>query len=96
MIEYVEVTQGAGYCHIEPLLKGIGGQVCKKKHKSTLNSVISVKGLLQISISQEEYSIPCLVHGHMLSGAWTMWGHFLGLWEIEDGSWLELITSRSR
>ena len=30
-MEYVEVTQGAGYCHIEPLLKGIGGQVCKKK-----------------------------------------------------------------
>ena len=67
----------------------------KEKHKSTLNSVISVKGLLQISISQEEYSIPCLVHGHMLSGAWTLWGHFLGLWEIEDGSWLELITSQS-
>ena len=42
----MEVIQGVGCCHIEPLLKSIGGHVCRKKHKSTLTSVISAKDLL--------------------------------------------------
>ena len=32
--EYVEVIQGIGRYHIEPLLKSIGGKICKKRHKS--------------------------------------------------------------
>ena len=32
--EFVEVILGADHYPIGPLLKGIGGQVCRKKHKS--------------------------------------------------------------
>jgi len=46
MKEYVEVLQEADHCHIELLLKVTSGQVCKKKHKTMLKSVINTKGLL--------------------------------------------------
>ena len=52
MKEFVEVIQGAGRYPIEPLLKGIGGQICREKHRSMSKSVISAKGLLQTSINQ--------------------------------------------
>ena len=52
MEEFVEVIQGAGRYPIEPLLKGIGGQICREKHRSMSKSVISAKGLLQTSINQ--------------------------------------------
>ena len=29
------VIQGAGHCPTSPLLKGIGGQICKKKNRNT-------------------------------------------------------------
>ena len=31
----MEVIQGAGRYHIEPLLKDIGGRECRKRYKST-------------------------------------------------------------
>ena len=46
MKEYVEVIQGVDHCHTELLLKVIGGQACKKKHKNMLKSVINARDLL--------------------------------------------------
>ena len=47
----MEVILGEGPWHIELSPKGIGGLVCKKRHKSMLKSVISAKSLLQTFIS---------------------------------------------
>jgi len=75
----VEVIQEVCRCHIELLLKGIGGEVCRKKYKSMLKNVISAKNLLRTFINQEGYSVHCLVHGYLLNGAWTLWDHFPGM-----------------
>ena len=42
----MEVIWWADRYHIELLHKGIGGLVCKKRHKSMLKSVINARDLL--------------------------------------------------
>ena len=59
-----------------------------------LKSVINARDLLRTFISLGVYLIPCLVHGHLLNGTQILQDHFPELWEIEDGLWLELTTSR--
>ena len=55
MKAFVEVIQGGGPYHTRPLLKDIGGQICRKKRKSMLENVTSVKGSPQTSTSLEEF-----------------------------------------
>ena len=45
MKEFVEVIHEADRCHIELLLRVIGGQVCQKRHRIMLKSVISARDL---------------------------------------------------
>ena len=52
-----------------PLLKVIGGQICRKKLWNTLKSVISASGTHQVYTKQGESSIHYLAHGHSLNGA---------------------------
>ena len=59
-----------------------------------LKSVINARDLLRTFISLGVYLIPCLVHGYLLNGTQILQDHFPELWEIEDGLWLELTTSR--
>ena len=51
-----------------PLLKVIGGQICRKKLWNTLKSVISTSGTHQVYTNQGESSIHYLAHGHSLNG----------------------------
>ena len=46
MKEFVEVIQGEGDYHTGPSLKDIGGQICRRKRRSMLENVTSVRGLL--------------------------------------------------
>ena len=55
MKAFVEVIQGEGPYHTRPLLKDIGGQICRRKRRSMLENVTSAKDLLQISTNQEEF-----------------------------------------
>ena len=68
MKESTEVTWGEDPYLTEPLLKDIGGQICKKNHKNMLENVTSVKGPFQISTSQEEFLILFLALNLLLSG----------------------------
>lgn len=67
----MEVILGEGLYLIELSPWGIGGQVCRKLHKSMFGSAISVKDMLLISISQEGFRIQSLVLGHLPNGVWT-------------------------
>ena len=73
----VEVIQGEGLYHFEPSHKDIGGQICRKKHRSMLGNVISAKGSLQISTNQEEFLTPSLALGLLLNEDWTLSAFFL-------------------
>ena len=68
----MEVIWGVDRYHIELLLKGIDGLVCKKRRKSMLKSVINARNLLQTFISLGVYLILYLVHGHLLSEVWIL------------------------
>ena len=54
MKEFVEVIQEEGPYRTGPLLKNIGGQICRRKRKNMLENVTSVKGSLQTSTNSEE------------------------------------------
>ena len=68
MKEFVEVTRGKGPYLTGPLLKDIGGQIYRRKRRSMLENVTSVKYLLQTSTSPEEFLIPFPALGLLLSG----------------------------
>ena len=72
MKEFVEVTHEENFYLTEPLLKDIGGRACKRKHKSMLKNVISVRDSRQTFISPEEFLILFLALGLLLSGAWIL------------------------
>ena len=72
MKEFVEAIRGVGLYHIGLLRKAIGGQRCKKKHRTMQRSVTSVKGLPQTFTNLEEFLILCPVLGLLLNGAWTL------------------------
>ena len=46
MREFMEVILGESFYLIEPLLRVIGGQVCRKLHKSMFESAINVRDML--------------------------------------------------
>ena len=69
MKEFVEVTRGEDPYLIGPLLKDTGGQICRKKHRNMLENVISVRGSLQTSTSQEEFLNLFPALGLLLNGA---------------------------
>ena len=70
---FVEVIQEEDPCLIGLLPKDIGGQACKKRHRSMLRNAISVKGLRPIFTSLEVFSTLFLARGFLLNGAWTFW-----------------------
>ena len=72
MKEFVEVTQEEDLYLTEPLLKDTGGRACKRKHKSMLKNVISVKDSCQTFINPEEFLILFLALGLLLNGAWIL------------------------
>ena len=72
MKEFVEVIQEEDLYLIELLLKDTGGRACKRKHKSMLKNVISVRDSHQTFISPEEFLILFLALGLLLSGAWIL------------------------
>ena len=45
MKEFVEATRGEGLCPIRPSHKAIGGQVCRRKHRSMPRNVINARDL---------------------------------------------------
>ena len=67
MKEFVGVTQEIDLCLIGLLLKDIGGQTCKKRHKNMLGNVINVRDSRQTFISLEEFSILFPTLGHSLN-----------------------------
>ena len=69
---FVEVIQEEDPCLIGLLPKDIGGQACKKRHRSMLRNAISVKGLRPIFISLEGFSTLFLACGLLLNEAWTL------------------------
>ena len=73
----MEAIQGEGLYHAEPSHKDIGGQICRRKRRSTLGNVISVKDTLQISINQEEFLTLSPALGLLLNGGWTLSALFL-------------------
>ena len=77
MKAFVEAIQGEGPYHTGPLLKGIGGQICRRKCRSMSENATSVKGLLQTSTSLEEFLTLCPALGLLLSGDWILSAFFL-------------------
>ena len=67
------VTQGEDPYLVGLLLRDIGGQVCKRRHRNMLRNVISVKDLCRIFTSLKEFPILLLALGCLLNGAWTLW-----------------------
>ena len=47
----------------------------------------SANSLLRAYTNQGESLIRCLTHGHLLSGAQTLWDHFPRQWETKNISW---------
>jgi len=68
MRAFVEAIREEGLYHVEPSRKGIGGQICGRKRRSTLGNAISVKDMLQISINLEEFLTLSLALGLLPSG----------------------------
>ena len=68
MKAFVEVIQEEGPYHTGSLLKDIGGQICRRKRRSMLENVTSVKGVLQTSTSLEEFSTLCPALSLLLNG----------------------------
>ena len=67
MKEFVEVTRGEGPYLTGPLLKDIGGQICRRKRRSMLENVTNVRDSLQTSTSLEEFLILFPAFGLLLS-----------------------------
>ena len=70
MKESVEVIRGEDPYLTGPLLKDTGGQACRKKHKSMLENVISVRDSCQTFTSLEESLILYPAFGLLLNEAW--------------------------
>ena len=68
MKAFVEVIQGEGLYHTRPLLKDIGGQICRRKCRIMLKNATSVKGSLRTSTSLEEFLNLCPTLGLLLNG----------------------------
>ena len=69
---FVDVIQEEDPCLTGLLPKDIGGQTCKKRRRNMSRNAINVKGLRSIFIGLEGFSTLFLVHGLLLSGAWTL------------------------
>ena len=69
---FVETTQEADPCLIEPLHRDIGGRTCRRKHKIMWRSVTNAKDLPQIFINQEGSLILCPALGPLLNGVWIL------------------------
>ena len=69
---FVEVIQEEDPCLTGLLPKDIGGQICKKRHKSMSRNTTSVRGLRLIFTSLEGFSTLFLVRGLLLSEAWIL------------------------
>ena len=72
MKEFVEATPGEDSYLNGPLLRDIGGQACRKKHKNMLENVINIKNSLQTFTNLEEFSIIFPALGLLLNRAWTL------------------------
>ena len=92
---FVEVIQEEGPCLTGLLPKDIGGQTCKKRCKNMSRNAINVKDLRPIFTSLEGFSTLFLVHGLLLSGAWTLWDLSPRQWEIKNTSLSVQIISLS-
>ena len=66
---FVGVTQEEDPYLIELLLRDIGGQACKRRHRNMSGNVISVKDSRRTFTSLEELLILFLALGHLLNGA---------------------------
>ena len=73
MKEFVDATQEADLCLTEPLLRGTGGRICKKRHRNMGRSVTNVRDLHQTFTNREESLILYPTLGHLLNGVWTLW-----------------------
>ena len=90
---FAEVTQGEDPYRTGRLCKDIGGQVCRRKHRSTLGNVTSARDLPQTFTSWEELSTLSPALGRLLSGGWTLSALFLRPWGTRSTCWLARITS---
>ena len=64
---FVEVIQGEGSYHTGPLLKDIGGHICRRKRRIMSENATSVKGSPQTSTNLEEFLTLCPVLGLLLN-----------------------------
>ena len=72
MKESVEVIRGEDPYLTGPLLKDIGGQACKKKHRNMLENVISVRDSHQTFTCLEEFLILFPALSLLLNGVWIL------------------------
>ena len=68
MKAFVRVIQGEGPYHTGPLLKDIGGQICRRKHRIMLENATSVKDSPQTSTNLEEFLTIYPALGLLLNG----------------------------
>ena len=73
---FVEVIQVENPCLTGLLPKDIGGQICKKRHRSMSRNAINVRGLRPIFTSLKGFSTLSLARRLLLNGAWTLWNLF--------------------
>ena len=64
-------TEGRSLSH-QAITQDTSGRACKRKHKSMLKNVISVRDSRQTFISLEEFLILFLALDLLLSGAWIL------------------------
>ena len=72
MNKFAEVIQGEDPYLAEPLLKDIGGQACRRKHKNMLENVTSVRDSLQIFTNLKGFLILFPALGLLLNGVWIL------------------------
>ena len=92
MKEYMEVTREEGLWPIEPLLRGIGGQICKSKRKTSLRNVINAKSSLLAFTSLRNSLIQYPVRGRLPNVGQTQQDLFLKQLAKKDGSQLGQTT----
>ena len=73
---FVGVTQEEDLYLIKLLLRGTGGQACKRRHRNMSRNVISVKDSRRIFTSLEEFLILFLALGHLLNRGLDIIGPF--------------------
>ena len=73
----MEAIQEEGLYHVEPSHKDIGGQICRRKRRSTLGNAINAKDMLQISINREEFLTLSPALGLLPNGGWILSALFL-------------------